>query len=119
MGTTSKSWHAAVDSPEEIEMCLVCRRPSCVDCIGRRLDSDGRPKRSKKKVDDRHIITDATEKVLKLYATAKCDREVSEKSGLPLGTVSAIRKRFDLPAMRYTSPKKRSELVEQYLRKED
>lgn len=119
MGTTSKSWHAAVDSQEQIEMCLVCRRPSCVDCIGRRLDSDGRPKRLKKKTDDKHIITDATEKVLKLYATAKCDREVSEKSGLPLGTVSAIRRRFDLPAIRYTSPKKRNELVEQYLRKED
>ena len=118
MGTTSKSWHAAVDSPEQIQMCLVCNRPSCVDCIGRRID-EHRPKSPRKNARDSHIITDAAEKVLKLYASAKCDREVSEKSGLPLGTVTAIRRRFELPAIRYTPPKKRQVLVEKYLGKVD
>lgn len=50
MGTYKKSWHASIDSKEQIESCLVCVRTECVDCIGRRLEGAvGIRKRKKRK----------------------------------------------------------------------
>lgn len=49
MGSYNKSWHAVLDTPEQIQMCFSCQRPKCVDCIGRRLEGVPGCKKEKKK----------------------------------------------------------------------
>ena len=48
MGSYNKTWHATIDTPEQMELCFNCARSECVDCIGRRLEGTERPKKEKK-----------------------------------------------------------------------
>ena len=118
MPSNNKSWHSKEDSAEQIQMCLVCLRKDCVDCIGRRL-AGRKVKHKKVRIPDINPYVNATDvKVLKLYLSAACDREIAELANMPLSTVTHVRQKFELPPIRAVSFEDRKELVDRWLRKE-
>ena len=115
MGTREKAWHAAQDSPEQIEMCLSCERPRCVDCIGRRL-----PKSSEKGTVDYKpkgtvTLNNTDRTVLLHYCESKSDKDLAEKIGVPRATVSSVRRKLNLPSILGTTLADRKEIVKSLL----
>ena len=119
MQTKRKPYDTVRDSPEQIEMCLACKRNDCVDCIGRHVEEIKYQKKYSARPPGVNIYVDALDAiVLNLYLTAKCDREISEQSNIPLRSVTTIRHKFDLPPIRGVSVEKRKQLVDKWLKKE-
>lgn len=118
MLTERKPYDTVRDSQEQIEMCLACKRNDCVDCIGRHKEEEKYQKKYANREPDVNIYVDALDaKVLNLYLTAACDREISEKTCIPLRSVTTIRHKFNLPPIRGVSVEKRKQLVDKWLKK--
>ena len=115
MSTLGKTWTAAVDTPEQIQMCLHCERIRCVDCIGRRLPPP-REEFNRKSIGYRRRMLNATAReVINLYRTATSDKDIAEKMGRPLSTVTSVRRKFDLPPIRHISEADRNMLADEWL----
>ena len=115
MGTEGKTWTTAVDSPEQIQMCLNCTRSRCVDCIGRSIPDSREVYRRKTKGYKNRMLNPTAREVLNLYRTAKNDRDIAEKIGRPIPTVTGIRLKFGLPPIRNVSVENRNKLVDEWL----
>lgn len=114
----SKGWHTVSDSADQIQMCLNCKMAKCIDCIGSRAIVDGLAC----EVDSENMFVkrsvNATDvKVLNLYLSSTCDRDIAESANMPISTVTDIRKKFKLPPIRSVSFEKRQELVDKWLKK--
>lgn len=113
-----KPYDTIRDSQEQIEMCLACKRNDCVDCIGRHIEEEKYQKRHSDREPPVNIYVDALDaKVLNLYLTASCDREISELSRIPIRSVTTIRHKFNLPPIRGVSVELRRQLVDKWLKK--
>lgn len=118
MSIKGKPYNTIKDSQEQIEMCLACKRNDCVDCIGRHRESEKYQKKYADREPPVNIYVDALDaKVLNLYLTATCDREISELTSIPLRSVTTIRHKFNLPPIRGVSVEKRKQLVDKWLKK--
>lgn len=116
MGTKNKAWHSAVDTPEQIQMCLSCKRPRCVNCIG-----EGRTYRSRRQVEEYKTedgvrINRTDRAVLMLYPTSKSDKDIADKLGKPRATISSVRRKLKLPSILGTTVEYRSNIVEMLLK---
>ena len=115
MGTKGKTWTSATDSSDQIQMCLNCQRLRCVDCIGRRLPN-GKETYIRKSPGYKNRMLNATAKeVIRLYRTAKNDRDIAEQLGRPLSTVTSVRRKFNLPPARTITEEARGRLVDEWL----
>ena len=115
MGTKGHTWTSAVDSPDQIQMCLVCKRPRCVDCIGRRIP-DSRETYNRKSLGYKNrMLNDTAKEVIRLYRTAKNDKDIAEQMGRPLRTITDVRRRFGLPPIRTISEEQRNKLADEWL----
>ena len=118
MSTKGKTWTSAVDSPEQIQMCLTCQRKQCVDCIGRSIP-DSREVFARKTDGYKKRSLNATAKeVMQLYRTSKNDRDIAEKMGRPVSTITGIRRKFGLPPIKNVSAENRNKIVDEWLAKE-
>ena len=115
MGTREKAWHAAQDSPEQIAMCLICERPRCVDCIGRKLTKNKKRNTAVYKPREEIILNNTDRSVLQYYGDSESDRDLGEKIGIPRATVSGVRRKLQLPSFRSTTPSERREIAELFL----
>lgn len=118
MGTLGKAWSVndAMDTPEQIAMCLSCIRPKCVNCIGRPLDKAEKEREAyarrrangwkrpyvRKKVKvynvDGKVITPTAVEFLKFYPTVTTDRQIAKLINRAECTVYNIRTKLGLPA---------------------
>lgn len=115
MGTKGKAWTSATDSPEQIQMCLSCERQRCVDCIGRRLPDSKETYNRKSQGYKSRMLNATAKQVIRLYCTAKNDRDIAEQIGRPLSTVTSVRRKFGLPSIRTVSKEKRKKLADEWL----
>lgn len=124
--------HIKNDTPEQIAMCLNCKRERCVNCIDRDPDA-ARKQREwyarrratgwKKKCPPRKtllidgkIITDKIVAMLQYYPAFTTDREIGDLCGLASCSVCEARKRLGLPSA--TAPtEEKAKLVKPYLDK--
>ena len=115
MGTKGKTWTSAVDSPEQIQMCLTCNRPRCVNCIGRSIPDSREAYNRKSDGYKKRRLNDTAKEVIRLYRTAKNGRDIAEKMGRPVATVTGIRRKFGLPPIRNISEENRNKLADEWL----
>ena len=127
MGTRSHSWHITQDTPEEIQMCLNCKRSKCIDCISsmrRRAKEERAAARGwKKKYNyktlfyfvDGHRVNENAIKLLHYYPTAKNDKELGEYIHMTSGSVAKVRERLDLPRVDKTPEAEKTRLAQYYL----
>lgn len=115
MGSKGHTWTSATDSFDQIQMCLNCKRTRCVDCIGRYIP-DSREAYNRKPDGYKKRMLNATAKeVIRLYRTAKNDRDIAEQMGRPIATVTGIRRKFGLPPIRNVSVENRNKLADEWL----
>ena len=118
MGSKGRTWTSAVDSPEQIQMCLTCKRPRCVDCIGRTIP-DSREAYNRKTIGyKKRMLNNTAREVIRLYRTSKNDRDIAEQMGRPVATITGIRKKLGLPPIRNVSDEDRNKLADEWLEKE-
>lgn len=99
-------------------MCLECKRKQCVDCIGR-IIPDSREVFARKTDGYKKRSLNATAKeVMQLYRTSKNDRDIAEKMGRPVSTITGIRRKFGLPPIKNVSAENRNKIVDEWLAKE-
>ena len=111
MGTKNKAWHAAIDPPELIQMCLSCKRPKCVDCIGGKRATHTKRADINYKKDNGLTINKTDRAVLLLYRSSKSDQDIATKLGKPRATVSSVRRKLNLPSIQGTTVEERSRIV--------
>ena len=124
MSTRNKSWRSSNDSPEQIQGCLSCKRPECVNCIAfsaRRLEkeSERSARRYAAKSGAIYVngfrLNKTAQAVVQLYATATCDREIAEQIDRDLVSVGNMRRKLGLPSFRSTTVEERTRLVAPFL----
>lgn len=115
MSTKGRTWTSAVDSPEQIQMCLNCQRTRCVDCIGRSIPDSRETYNRKSSGYKKRMLNDTAREVIRLYPTAKNDRDIAEKMGRPVATITGIRLKFGLPPIRNVSKENRKKLADEWL----
>lgn len=115
MSTKGKSWTSATDSPEDIMRCLSCTRSRCVDCIGRKIPDSQETFNRKTDGYKGRMLNATAREVIRLYRTAKNDKDIAEQMGRPLSTITAVRRRFGLPAIRDISEENRNKLADVWL----
>ena len=102
MGTKERTWHAAVDSPEQIQMCLNCEKSRCTDCITSSKKSTYTWQRKYVHktefyyVDGKRINAKAIE-LLKCYPHLNTDVAIGKNIGVTYASVCGTRKRLGLP----------------------
>lgn len=116
MGTEGKSWHAAIDTPDQIKMCLSCKRPKCVDCIGRKLPAYKERYVGNSKIVKGKRLNETARKFIQIYRTAECDRDIAEKLGKSVSAITGIRIKLGLPPIREISDEERNRIVDDWIR---
>jgi len=111
MGTKNKAWHAAIDPPELIQMCLSCKRPKCVDCIGGKRATHTKRADINYKKDNGLTINKTDRAVFSLYPASKSDMDIARQLGRPRPTISNVRRKFNLPSPQASTEEERTRLV--------
>lgn len=100
------------DSQDQIQSCLNCQFD---ECIGR-MDYDFKPTVVDfDKVEElkrgRRRLSNADRDVLNAYLSSNSDKEISDKTGRRLTTITEVRKRLGLPKSRGVLPEVKRRLV--------
>lgn len=123
MGTKNKSWHASNDTPEQIQKCLSCKRPECVDCLSshmirREQESERSARKYAEKSGAIYVnglrLNKTAQAILHFYPTATCDREIAEQIGRNTLSVGSMRRKLGLPSFRGTTVEERTRLADQF-----
>ena len=124
MSNKGQAWHFANDTPEQIQMCLSCKRPRCVNCIDRppdKVEKDREryarkhPSKSGTIIINGYRLNKAAQEMIRLYPTAKTDKEIGEKIDRDLVSVGDMRRKIGFPPPSSTSPEERFELAKPFL----
>ena len=120
MAPKGKAWHSANDTPEQIAMCLSCRRPECTDCIA---SSEIKKARDRARSVKRYLsksgaiivngfrLNKAMQEMLRVYPTAIGDKEIGEKINRNKVTVTNMRSKLGLPPCSTSTVEERTRLV--------
>lgn len=120
MSTKGKTWKSSMDSPEQIQSCLTCKRPECVDCFSssaksREKDNKRHAQKCAAKSGAIYVngfrLNKTAQVLLQLYTTATCDREIAEQIDRDLVSVGNMRRKLGLPSFRSTTAEERARLV--------
>lgn len=103
------------DTPEQIQMCLHCQFEECINCLEvgtlatkyQTIDFD-KVRELKQK---RKRLSKADRDVLRAYPLCNSDKEIQDKTGRNLSTITEIRKRLGLPISRVVRPDMKKMLV--------
>ena len=107
----------SIDTPEQIEMCLNCKKATCNNCLGLvpckyDVALKGNLSENERKY---HMVLNKTDKeFLKYYPIMKTDRDIGRAIGKAQSTIHNIREKLGLPIARCLSIEERKELVEKW-----
>ena len=80
------------DSPEEIQMCLNCKRPTCVNCLDAHFTESTR-------------MTNTKQRVRELWERGLNDTKIAKYLGLSASHVSHLRNQMLLPKIKERGPR--------------
>ena len=101
------------DSPEDIQRCMECTRPECVNCLSR-----PKSKVMRIPVGSKRVVVNKTDiAFLREYAVSATDREIANKIGLTESGIFSSRKKFNLPPTRSLSEEEKRVLADELLAK--
>lgn len=103
------------DTYDQIQMCLSCKRPRCVNCIGSRSEYHDRYL-GKARIVKNKRLNDTARNVIYLYRTASGDKEIAEALNKKVSSIANIRKKLGLPSIRSTTSEERNIIVDDWIR---
>jgi len=110
------------DSYENIQLCLNCPYPKCINCLdhpeasAKFADRIFKPRQNRSGVN--HNKLSKTEKaVLDLYIDAESDRGIADELGSYTSYITYVRNKLGLPALKYTPIEDRIKLVQEIMKK--
>ena len=83
------------DGPEQITMCLNCKRPRCTNCVEHRKVSGGEAAEKKKK-QEAVGVRGREDEFYKLYNLGHSDNEIAKALKIPRQNVTSFRNRRGL-----------------------
>ena len=100
-------WH---DTPEQMQMCLSCKRPLCIDCIDMKAPPD------EEEIDFSRPLRPDELTILSVYAVCKDDNDMSRMTGISKPKIFRYRKQLGLPPANQLSDIDRRMYVELWMR---
>ena len=112
------------DSYENIQQCLNCPYPKCINCLdhpeasAKFADRVFKPRQYRSGV-NRNSLSRVEKAVLDLYINAESDRSLADELGSYTSYITYVRNKLGLPALKYTPREDRIKLVQEIMKKVD
>lgn len=118
MSSKNIPWtYHSIDTPEQIEMCLNCKKVDCNNCLGLvpcKYDKAIKGNLSENERKYHMLLNDTDKEFLKYYPIMKTDRDIGKAIGKAQSTIYEIRKKLSLPLARCLSVEERKEIVKKW-----